>query len=632
MPIWDIIAGIAEWSLGNIFLIQLSLVFWSYLRFHRFPLDLALLLFYFLFNTTFFVLVMGVSGLLEKNIMAGVSLFGLFLLLLLYQKRLVHTFWEIRNEWKDFRLRILQHPLLTTGLVIVALLVGVRMMAHVWFLSPYVWDTLTYHLPKVADWVQYGKLIALPTPVTRSHWPANFELFQTWFVLFFHHDFLIEAAGLPFYLLAILSVYSSGRSFEFSRSWSASLAAIYALTPSVLMNAVSCKNDMAMAAFYLFSLAVMLDFRRHKDRVGSHATVILATFLIAMGTKPYMVFILPGLILIGFWCFRSSYTGSKQIRGQDNSILGVCFLLTAALILGAYWYVRNYWMFENPFYPVDFRLFGHSIFGDGQGGAQQGTFLWESLRRNFQDLLGKKIFDPFGPYDPDLANKSGWGWFVFSCGIPAVVFAIIKRSEFRWLMAGFLLSLTCIFGMVLPDPWNMRFTLWFPAVFILAYGMMASRIDIRFLRGCFMLLAGGCSALNLLGCVATGYVYLSPSMWQSQAAIPVWERTFAAGPIKSALQKIPPNEDLAYFAHANTWIYPLYGPGYARKIHYLKPHQDMDIVMEMRGMGVRYLLLLDADDTSWIRRMDMEMLQGRMRRVADRLYCLTTIVLKQSTH
>jgi hypothetical protein len=628
MPIWNITIGSVEWFLGNVSLTLLSLLLWSHLRFHRFPIDLALLLFYFITNTTFFIFIMGVSGLLEKNIMGGICLFVSLVFLLTYKRCIISSLKEIRGEWKDFRLHILQHPFLVTGFVITALLVGLRMMAHVWFLSPYVWDTLTYHLPKVADWVQYGKLVALPTPVARSYWPANFELFQTWFVLFFHHDFLIEAAGLPFYLLAVFSVYSSGRSLELSRNWSASLAVIYALTPSVFMNAVSCKNDIAVAALYLFLLSVMLDLRRHKDQVGSHAAVIGAAILIAIGIKPYMVFILPGLMLIGFWCFGMKQTGSKQTTGLDYSIPVVCFLLTTALILGVYWYVRNYWLFDNPFYPADFRLFGQLIFGDGQGGAQQGSFRWESLLRNFLDLAGKKIFDPFGPYDPDVENKSGWGWFVFSCGIPALVFAVMKRTEFRWLIAGFLLSLACLFGMVSPDPWNMRFTLWFPAIFVLGYGIVTSRIEIKYLRGGLILLAGVCSALNLLGCLGTGYVYTSPSMWQAQAAIPVWERTFTADHIRPALRIIRPDDQLAYIAHGDTWIYPLYGPGYNRKIHYLKPYQDVDMVQEMKRMGVRYLLLLDADDKSWIQRINQEVHQGRITQVADRLYCLTDVRFK----
>jgi len=570
---------------------------------------------------------MGVSGLLERHIITGVSLFVSIILLVLYRKNLVSICREIRNVWEDIRLRILRHPLLATGFIFVAVLVGLRMLAHVWFLSPYVWDTLTYHLPKVADWVQYGKLVALPTPVTRSYWPANFELVQTWFVLFFHHDFLIEAAGLPFYLLAILGVYSTGRSLDFSKSWSASLAVMYGLTPSVLMNAVSCKNDIAMAALYLFVLAVMLDFRMHGDRVGSHAAVIASAILMAVGTKPYMVFILPGLILIGLWCYQSVHTGINKTKDRDNAFFEVCFLLVAALILGTYWYARNYRIFGNPFYPVDFHLFGHLAFGGGQGGIQQGGFRWESLLSNLLDLAGKKIFDPSGPYDPDLSNKSGWGWFVFSCGIPAFIFSIIKGSQIRWLIIGFLISLASLFAMVSPDPWNMRFTLWFPAVFALAYGLMTSRSNVKFLKGCLILLAGGCSALNLLGCIGTGYFYRSPSTWQSQAAIPVWERTFLPENIKPALQKIPPNENLAYFARGDDGIYPLYGPEYTRKIYYLKPHKDMDIVHEMKGRGVRYFLLVGEGNASWLRTMDNEIQKGHMRRIVDRLYCLTEVGL-----
>lgn len=624
MPIWSLVIGSAEWLLGNAFLFLLSLVSWSFLRFHRFPIDLALLLFYFLFNTTFFVLVIGVAGILERHILAGVCFFASILIIWLYQKRLLLTFREIKNLWADFLRRIIRRPLLATAFIIVAIIMGLRMLAHVWFLSPYVWDTLTYHLPKVADWVQYGKLVALPTPVTRSYWPANFELFQTWFVLFFHHDFLIEAAGLPFYLLAIICVYSSSHSLELSRSWSALLAVIYALTPSVLMNAVSCKNDIAVAALYLFSLAVMLDYRRQKESAGSHAAVIAAAILMAMGTKPYIIFVLPGLILIGLWCIRDGDPGSWQTGGRDNGFPRSAFLLTAALILGTYWYIRNYMVFENPFYPADFRLFGHLVFGDGHAYAQQGTFKWESLLRNFLDLAEKKLFDSSGPYEPDLSNMSGWGWFAFSIGIPALIFAVIKRPDFRWLMGGFLLSLAGLFSMVSPDPWNMRFTLWFPAVFALAYGIVGYRCEFKFMQVGFMLLAGICSALNLLG----SNVYTSPSAWISKSSIPVWERAATIAHLKPALLKIPPSESLAYFARGDTRIYPLYGPGYTRKIYYLKPHDSVDIIRKMEETGVRYFLFLETGDTSLIRRMDMEIHLGRMSQLEDRLYYITDAALK----
>ena len=66
----------------------------------------------------------------------------------------------------------------------------------------------------------------------------------------------------------------------------------------------------------------------------------------------------------------------------------VSVILTAAIFLGGYWYVRNYTMFDNPFYPTDFRICGKLYFGDGlRHGAQQGAFKPESVSQNFKDLM-----------------------------------------------------------------------------------------------------------------------------------------------------------------------------------------------------------------------------------------------------
>lgn len=194
----NIFIGLLQWFAGNCFVILLSLVLWSYVRIHRPHIDFALLLFYYLLSTTFFVLIMGLLGLLEPNIMAAVSFPAAIMLLYLYRKPIVSSVWEIRSILTDIWRACVRHPFMTAGFAMAFLLVGLRMLAHIWILSPYIWDTLSYQLPKIADWIQYEKLVALPTPVTRSFWPANFELFQTWFVVFFHHDFIIEAAGLPF--------------------------------------------------------------------------------------------------------------------------------------------------------------------------------------------------------------------------------------------------------------------------------------------------------------------------------------------------------------------------------------------------------------------------------------------------
>ncbi len=615
-----ILVGFLQWIAGNFFVLLFSLFLWSHLRLHRPYIDCALLLFYVLFNTSLFVLAMGLIGMLERNIMAGVSIASSVLLFLFFRIPIASSVQKIRNDLTDVWKSCVHHPYLTAGFVVVALLVGLRMLAHVWILSPYIWDTMSYQLPKVAEWVQYQKLAALATPVARSFWPANFELFQTWFVLFFHHDFLIEAAGLPFYLLAIAGVYSCGRSLDFSVRWSAFLSLIFALTPAVLMNAVSCKNDIAVTSIYLFILALLLDYRRNGDRLFEHFVLIAAGFLLALGTKPTIVFVLPGLCLIGFWCIWGRTVVSPETEVRRNTLTAAGFVLTASLLLGIYWYARNYAMFDNPFHPTDFRIAGNLVFGDGHGEGQQGAFKWDSLLLNFQDLIEKKIFDRGEPYTADLGNMTGWGWFIFSCGLAAGLPALIMRADFRWLTAGFLLSLASLFGFVQPDPWNMRFASWFPALFIMGFGIVASRMKRPIIRRSLIFLAVTSSLLNFMACISPGY--MSPGEWKAGAATSVWKRAVIPDDLADALRRIPPGETLACFTHGTAQVYPLYGPDYSRKINYLERKRDMDPVAEMKRTGVRYLLFLDVNG-AWSRYMDSYVGKGLLKHIKNNLYCLT---------
>ena len=562
---------------------------------------------------------MGLLGVLERNIMAGASIAVSVLLFLFFRIPIALSVKTIRYDLTDVWQKCIHHPYLTAGFTVVALLVGLRMLAHIWILSPYIWDTLAYQLPKVADWVQYKELVVVPTVESRSFWPANFELFQTWFVLFFHHDFLIEAAGLPFYLLAIASVYSVARSLYLSRPWSAFSAVLFALIPSVLMNAVSCKNDISIVSVYLFILALLLNYRRNRDHIIEHIVLIIAGFLLAVGTKPTMVFIVPGLFLIGLWCFWGRMAHTVGIVWQKNVFMAAGFVLAASVLLGIYWYTRNYFMFENPFHPTDFRINGHLVFGDGHGQGQQGTFKWNSIVVNFRDLIEKKIFDRSEPYTADLGGMAGWGWFIFSIGLTTSILALRIRSDFRWLAIGFLLSLTSLFGFVTPDSWNMRFASWFPVLFVIGYSIFTSDIKTSVLRWSFLFLAIICSLMNYIACLSTGYTQLQE--WKARAGISVWNRTIVHENVASDLSKIPAGEKFGYFTRPNAWIYPLFGPDYSRMISYLKLRRDMDLVSEMNKANFSYLLLFEADK-EWIEYMDLKVSQGLMKRLTHHLYRL----------
>jgi hypothetical protein len=63
-----------------------------------------------------------------------------------------------------------------------------------------------------------------------------------------------------------------------------------------------------------------------------------------------------------------------------------------------------------------------------------------------------------------LLYMAGWGAVAVSAGLVGVVKECQARPEMRRLTAAFAVSLGSVLLMSLPDPWNLRFVLFFPAL------------------------------------------------------------------------------------------------------------------------------------------------------------------------
>lgn len=523
--------------------------------------------------------------------------------------------WVTRTMISGFRKR----PVAGGLLLVLGSIVCVRQLVHVWILPPLIYDVVSYHLPKIADWVREGRLVALPTAVVRSYWPANFELFQTWFVLFWRQDAIIESAGLVCCALATVSVYCIARSLGISRTVGVIAAAAYATAPAVLLNAAGGNNDIAIAGCFLFIVAVVLEWRNRRPAFSRVACLVCCAAGIGLGTKAYLAFMMPALVLL--WpVFRSTVPNGLPGDGKTSGwVMSGLFL--AGLTLALYWYVRNLCLFSNPVYPADLRLFGKLLAGDGHGSMwQQGGFSLKSLGATVSDIVTRRIFDNAGPYTPDLNYMTGWGWFAVCVGLPAAAIQCFRNRRFFWVLSMFLLAMALVLAFVASDPWNMRFLLWFPAVFALGWAFLIEDVRDATVRRAALCLATLCLAMNVLSTLNNGLA--SPEDWRYYRHASVKARVSRSS-FDGIGRAVPAGATVAYFMGPMDPVYVLYGSEMNRRLFWLRIEKPGDSFYQaMCKAGLTYLAI-DANqvvDREWYDPFRQELKRGLFRHLGSQCY------------
>ena len=580
-----------EWALSFAFLSALTLLAWNRVRGLGRALDLSALLFLHVFLMGGMVMGLGLLGAFTAHKLAGISTAGLTVLAAWKRSRLLQAWGELRRLFLPILSFARGHPIHAGAFALVLGLIGLRMAVNVWFFPPYVWDVLTYHLPKVAEWVQHGDLHVPDLPVARVFWPAGFELLQAWWCVFSHGDAVVEMPGLLFYALACMSVFAVSRQLQVGRRAAAWSMVVFALTPVLALNAVSCKNDVAIAALFLYLTALWC---RPVPTAGAFKRWFLSGLIVVMGVgiKPTLVFILPGLLLVArLGMRRSDFLPLCRLRGQGW--LAALFLLACGL--GGYWYFRNWIRFGHPLYPV-------SMTGDGLkplSGVFSMAWGLESLRQ----LFAFKIFDgQLG--NPDVSDATGWGWFMFCCGGPAIAYGLWVSRKYRWLVAGFFVSFGSLLCWVIADPWNMRYAAWLPALG--AWGFFAVQRHLRpVAQKMLVLLAVWTTALNGLGSALPHGVKLD-------LRAPVSGRAWNPGFQRYLGEQVPAGETVAIFGGGDDWIYLVYGPSFERSVYWLKGAGETGFAQAMEKRQLNYLCRVPSGHGPWLPpRLEDEVRQGR---------------------
>jgi hypothetical protein len=446
-------------------------------------------------------------------------------------------------------------PEVGRGALVVAGALVLRSLLQVWFFAPFQRDAHTYHLPKIGEWIQHSGFTGEWGLDLRSTFPSGFELVEAWWVAPLRHDVLIEMAGLEFLLLGAAATFDLARRLQIAPRFAFLGALLYALTPGLCLQATSCLNDGPAAA--LWTATAALAFR------AVPATLLLVPLGLGIGVKPTYLYALPGLAVVAALIARRREPGTPATWAVGLSAMGV----------GLSWYVRNAIVFGNPIYPMG--LSGISVQKDHVAqrfGPSASAFL-ENLSR----VLDSRLYDHLGPPDPELTWISGWGALPLAVGAVSLFLALRNDRLMRWIAGAYAISLACVLALVVPDPWNMRYVLFFPGIFVLAAAKMAQTMRP------VALLAWTAAAFGFLATMVPGKF---PVFGVSDLVSQSWhERGFYRYPILDGIDEIGFLENRA----DEVKCYSLYRPDFSRRVVLLRADTPEDLMDALRREKLRTL-------------------------------------------
>jgi hypothetical protein len=105
---------------------------------------------------------------------------------------------------------------------------------------------------------------------------------------------------------------------------------------------------------------------------------------------------------------------------------------------------------------------------------QQGTIDLESLQATIQ-VLPRRLVDRY-PFQALCRNTACWGWAVLPLGLPALLLALREDRRYRILALAFGIGACATLASVWPDDANLRFIVWFPALFALCIARRTSPV------------------------------------------------------------------------------------------------------------------------------------------------------------
>jgi hypothetical protein len=501
-------------------------------------------------------------------------------------------------SWATLR----RHPVVVAlGLVVGA---AVLYQAFVVFATPpNNWDSLTYHLSRVAYWLQHGGVAYVPAAHTarQNAFPPNSELEILYTFAFLRGDVAAALPQLAAEGALMLAVAGLARRLGFSRAASVFAALLTATLTQVALQSTTTQNDLTVAALVAATAYFLLG-----SSLSEFALAGIA-FALAVGTKPTFLLAIPALLALA----------ALSLPGGRTLVRATAIGAVAVALLGSYGYVLNLVETGDLLGPpsasfnlrprgptldgtastvarVTYRFIDLSGFGrarDWTGPIERGgeaVFDAASIPVNPPETTGHPFVFQVNVFsDPDLSFFGPLG----------ALFVLPVAFAFPWARSRSLLAAACalavpaaIVALALTYRYNE-----FVGRFLLVPVSLAMPLAAALYRN--RVLAGAAAALGALTLVVahaydrakpTGLGGTTPVWRLSRSAVQGISRPGMAEVLAAVEQRIPRRAVVGVILGEDDWDYPLYGRTLERR---LIPLRRVGALREADRRGLRWVVV-----------------------------------------
>lgn len=222
---------------------------------------------------------------------------------------------------------------------------------------PNNWDSMTYHMARIAHWVMNESVYPYPTHIYRQiYQPPLAEWMVGQICILNRADYFANALQLMYLISSLACINLIMQEFKLSLKIRSIAFILIFTTPSIFMQATSTQNDIVIGFFLLGTVyALIRFFKTFRISNGILTGVFIGCALLTKGTA--FVYLIPISLLAIMVMIKNII---KSTISVSKIVPSVSLLLLLTLLIPSPHYYRNYMLSGDIFGASDDHYFNQN--------------------------------------------------------------------------------------------------------------------------------------------------------------------------------------------------------------------------------------------------------------------------------